>query len=514
MLEPDNQSQLGDVGDQGESIVGCLPGTEPRRRHSEVECGDGRPAAHSSEVTREITTSVKVTDIESQFGAACMQENKWEKCARASERIKLHGEWGRGVFQGLDGKPPDGRESREDFAQLFARHRASRAGIAPPFTLFTPAALQQIRSGQGTKSIKVTTELKDSAHLLDISLFPSEEIMDQAIWMTAYNTFLKFIQSAYGPGTYLGFAKHFVAMAQSSHAVGAELHLNMSAPQSSAVKRQCLRITAVIAEVDVRIDAAGSPTCSARPLPVAPENQMLALPVHSGVVAASSENRTRSLATSSSWPRCTMPGMQQPSGYAQLTGIRLHVSDILRNGRWYELLSDGMPGAVGCQLCDPSLEADIAVRTLAAKTISASYLRLTHKCSTLSEVNPRRHSLTTPESMQVTRCMTDGRPYVADKSRTCGMTTAMVGYGKKVTKDRMCLPLGTNDTARDAGQDKMWRRQPRGGFFGFSRRGAGLPLLVMSRSRGSRLGGSLRRRRTSRPARGSSSPLRYNINVS
>ncbi|KAJ7202367.1 hypothetical protein GGX14DRAFT_370411 [Mycena pura] len=92
----------------------------------------------------------------------------------------------------------------------------ARAGIAPPLTLFTPAALQRIRSGQGTKSIKVTTELKDSAHLLDISLFPSEETMDQAIWMTAYNTFLKFIQGAYGPGTYLGFAKHFEAMISDS----------------------------------------------------------------------------------------------------------------------------------------------------------------------------------------------------------------------------------------------------------------------------------------------------------
>lgn len=92
----------------------------------------------------------------------------------------------------------------------------ARAGIAPPLTLFTPTALQRICSGQGTKSVKVTTELKDSAHLLDISLFPSEEKMDQAIWMTAYNTFPKFIQVAYGPETYLGFAKHFEAMISDS----------------------------------------------------------------------------------------------------------------------------------------------------------------------------------------------------------------------------------------------------------------------------------------------------------
>ncbi|KAJ6605157.1 hypothetical protein DFH09DRAFT_897425 [Mycena vulgaris] len=88
----------------------------------------------------------------------------------------------------------------------------ARSGIAPPLTLFTPDALQRIRSGLGTKSVKVTTELKDSAHLLDISLFPNENEMNQAEWMTSYNSFFKFIDRAYGPATSAGFAKHFEAM--------------------------------------------------------------------------------------------------------------------------------------------------------------------------------------------------------------------------------------------------------------------------------------------------------------
>ncbi|KAJ6611217.1 hypothetical protein B0H10DRAFT_2224311 [Mycena sp. CBHHK59/15] len=59
-------------------------------------------------------------------------------------------------------------------------------------------------------------ELKDSAHLLDISLFPNESNLDQADWTTCYNTFLKFIQRRYGQATFLGFAKHFKAMISDS----------------------------------------------------------------------------------------------------------------------------------------------------------------------------------------------------------------------------------------------------------------------------------------------------------
>ncbi|KAJ7473480.1 hypothetical protein FB451DRAFT_1398591 [Mycena latifolia] len=88
----------------------------------------------------------------------------------------------------------------------------AKAGIAPPLTVFTPKALQKIQSGSGTKSLKVTMELKDSAHLLDISLFPDEGALDQADWTTCYNSFLKFIQIGYGKRTFLGFAKHFEAI--------------------------------------------------------------------------------------------------------------------------------------------------------------------------------------------------------------------------------------------------------------------------------------------------------------
>ncbi|KAJ7190885.1 hypothetical protein GGX14DRAFT_579476 [Mycena pura] len=88
----------------------------------------------------------------------------------------------------------------------------AQSGISPPLTLFSPDALQRIRSGLGTKSVKVTTELKDSVHLLDISLFPDESTLDLATWFPYYNTFLKFIDDAYDVGIFDGFAKHFEFM--------------------------------------------------------------------------------------------------------------------------------------------------------------------------------------------------------------------------------------------------------------------------------------------------------------
>ncbi|KAJ6555714.1 hypothetical protein B0H10DRAFT_2241278 [Mycena sp. CBHHK59/15] len=92
----------------------------------------------------------------------------------------------------------------------------TRAGISPPLTLFALDALQRIRSGWGTKSVKVTMEIKDSAHLLDITLFPNKNNLDQANWTTSYNSFLKFIQCAYGTKICLGFVQHFEAMMSDS----------------------------------------------------------------------------------------------------------------------------------------------------------------------------------------------------------------------------------------------------------------------------------------------------------
>ncbi|KAJ7696737.1 hypothetical protein B0H17DRAFT_1197848 [Mycena rosella] len=92
----------------------------------------------------------------------------------------------------------------------------AKSGITPPLTLVTPVALQRIRSGLGTKLVKVTTELKDSVHLLDISLFPDERTLDQADWTTSYNSFLKFIELGYRPTQYMGFVLHFKAMISNS----------------------------------------------------------------------------------------------------------------------------------------------------------------------------------------------------------------------------------------------------------------------------------------------------------
>lgn len=88
----------------------------------------------------------------------------------------------------------------------------AKPGISPPLTLFTPESLERIHLALGTKSVKVTTEVKDATHVLDVSGFPPESSLNQADWCTTYNTFLKFIQAHYGPQVFLGFAKHYEAM--------------------------------------------------------------------------------------------------------------------------------------------------------------------------------------------------------------------------------------------------------------------------------------------------------------
>ncbi|KAJ7291716.1 hypothetical protein C8J57DRAFT_1588266 [Mycena rebaudengoi] len=88
----------------------------------------------------------------------------------------------------------------------------AQSGISPPLTLFVPEVLQRICSGLGTKSVKVTMELKDSVHLLDVSLFPDERNMDLATWFPCYNSFLKFIDEPYDIRIYGGFAQHFEFM--------------------------------------------------------------------------------------------------------------------------------------------------------------------------------------------------------------------------------------------------------------------------------------------------------------
>lgn len=55
---------------------------------------------------REIDT-VQAADVVGQFGAACVRKNEQEECARSSEAINLHGEWGLAGKRRIEGNRPN-----------------------------------------------------------------------------------------------------------------------------------------------------------------------------------------------------------------------------------------------------------------------------------------------------------------------------------------------------------------------------------------------------------------------
>ncbi|KAJ6528934.1 hypothetical protein B0H19DRAFT_1274555 [Mycena capillaripes] len=73
----------------------------------------------------------------------------------------------------------------------------AKNGISPPLTLFLPRSLERIRSGNA-KTVKHSTGETTKVTVIDVSEFPDEETLDQATFMTGYNTFLTFLEASAG----------------------------------------------------------------------------------------------------------------------------------------------------------------------------------------------------------------------------------------------------------------------------------------------------------------------------
>jgi hypothetical protein len=96
----------------------------------------------------------------------------------------------------------------QDDTILVAIYSLAKNGISPPLTLFLPASLERIRTSN-VKTVKHGTGETTKVTVLDVSDFPSEETLDQATWLTCYNTFLTFLDTAAGLKILQGFARHY-----------------------------------------------------------------------------------------------------------------------------------------------------------------------------------------------------------------------------------------------------------------------------------------------------------------
>ncbi|KAJ6533613.1 hypothetical protein B0H19DRAFT_1383610 [Mycena capillaripes] len=84
----------------------------------------------------------------------------------------------------------------------------AKNGISPPLTLFLPRSLERIRSGS-VKTVKHGTGETTKVTVIDVSEFPDEETLDQATFLTCYNTFLTFLEASAGARIFRGFAEHY-----------------------------------------------------------------------------------------------------------------------------------------------------------------------------------------------------------------------------------------------------------------------------------------------------------------
>ncbi|KAJ6562870.1 hypothetical protein DFH09DRAFT_1082825 [Mycena vulgaris] len=89
-----------------------------------------------------------------------------------------------------------------------AIYSLAKNGISPLLTLFLLASLARIRSSN-VKTVKHGTGESTKVTVIDLTDFPDEESMDQAVWFTCYNTFLSFLETAAGARIYQSFATHY-----------------------------------------------------------------------------------------------------------------------------------------------------------------------------------------------------------------------------------------------------------------------------------------------------------------
>ncbi|KAJ7697910.1 hypothetical protein B0H17DRAFT_1130190 [Mycena rosella] len=80
--------------------------------------------------------------------------------------------------------------------------------ISPPLTLCLPASLERIHSSN-VKTVKHGTGETTKITVIDVSEFPDEGTLDQANFLTCYNTFLTFMEGSAGRNIFRGFATHY-----------------------------------------------------------------------------------------------------------------------------------------------------------------------------------------------------------------------------------------------------------------------------------------------------------------
>ncbi|KAJ7496182.1 hypothetical protein B0H11DRAFT_2385568 [Mycena galericulata] len=165
---------------------------EERREKGDNEVSDDEPD--------ELTPFLVVASERSgpgNSGDAAFQKTATPHIAHSSNRLLFEDAVAeKNSFQAHDNSIPD------------AVFSLAKNGISPPLTLFLPQSLGRLRSGN-VKTVKHGTGETTRVTVMDVSEFPDEETLDQATFLTCYNTFLTFLEASAGARIFRGFVAHY-----------------------------------------------------------------------------------------------------------------------------------------------------------------------------------------------------------------------------------------------------------------------------------------------------------------
>ncbi|KAJ7469792.1 hypothetical protein B0H11DRAFT_2283714 [Mycena galericulata] len=161
---------------------------EERREKGDNEVSDDEPD--------ELTPFLMVASERSgpgNSGDAAFQKTATPHIAHSSNRLLFEDAVAEKIsFQAHDNSIPD------------AVFSLAKNGISPPLTLFLPQSLERLRS-----TVKHGTGETTRVTVIDVSEFPDKETLDQATFLTCYNTFLTFLEASAGARIFRGFVEHY-----------------------------------------------------------------------------------------------------------------------------------------------------------------------------------------------------------------------------------------------------------------------------------------------------------------
>ncbi|KAJ7435716.1 hypothetical protein B0H11DRAFT_2366638 [Mycena galericulata] len=183
-------------------ILRRLDAAREKRNEKRAERREKGDNEVSEDEPDELTPFLMVASVQERSeagssGDAAFQKTATPHIAHSSNRLLFEDAVAeKNSFQAHDNSIPD------------AVFSLAKNGISPPLTLFLPQSLERLRSGN-VKTVKHGTGETTRVTVIDVSEFPDEETLDQATFLTCYNTFLTFLEASAGARIFRGFMEHY-----------------------------------------------------------------------------------------------------------------------------------------------------------------------------------------------------------------------------------------------------------------------------------------------------------------